>query len=1008
MSKRIVSLLLVFGCCFGGLVRGGEASNTKLIVSASASESESESEAGATLADLLTAELARLPGVVMLERQELGKIVAEQKLAADSAGALVKAGGLLGADAIVALDSRKLASRTRVAMRLMSVRRGVSLGWWDCEIGGEGQSAWAKGAGDVLARMLRKLSLSDTSTPAISFVGFASPSSSRSGIGLERMVSSLILNRLVAEPDLLVLERQRLLDAALEKMISGDDRRFWNGAYLLDGTLNSERIDSRVVSVHARLAAPGGAATDIVMEGSRTNLSELGDRFVAAVRQALKAKPSLVRWAPAVEAGRYYDEAVRAARWKFWPEARAAAETALALGKDDLDTRRLRLRALTGLFKQDENETTMRNYKPGVGVLEAYTVPPAPGALMAAVDAADQLVELVRSPDAFKEREARAEVEETLEALAWLTLKFYLGAELRIGHEESLLRLRGTMREVTEALLGAQAGDTDTFLVLLGRFGPLWFETPEEGIVLHKRLRSLAGFGAHEGDAWALGQFDSSEDAADWTPSLCGWKWEDRSRCERLWEAFRRLPPQPSEAPAPASVSGTVAGPSSRPPQPLNPQQAGKLPALTMDVLTLENTSGVTVFRVVWAEERLWVYYEADRRAGWSTPTQGGTVLKHEFFVVGFDGTGRGDRYQVPDKFLSSSERTDQADLAIVSGRACVVLEGQILILNPKDGTFSAKPAPLKSARAFSAGGRLFLYNEESLLETNEEVGNFKVLASVRRRPVLTYLDEMEAFTKPNLFRAGGRIVFEAGGRLHELRGDGWQPIAGIHSTRIMEAGEVLSVRSFMNENLVRDQVRLEDNRIAHRAYYFGDGATAELWWGGIVVRSLGATHGESVVPEPGPVLAQYTNLPASAPFYYLQGRFGGLHRNAVFAFQHRLLTLRVGMEANAHPVLQIWPTNGWQSAEVLLTLEGQGRDFRPSIVLGGGQMFLWSPAASNIFRADGRAIFAAFEKATSIQKHATDERDRRMASLSADGRHEFLEAQVLERSFAQPSRRDP
>ena len=63
----------------------------------------------------------------------------------------------------------------------------------------------------------------------------------------------------------------------------------------------------------------------------------------------------------------------------FWPEARSAVDTALALGKDDPESRRLRLRVYTGLIKPDPRESIWRTYKPVFGVLEAYTAPPKPG-----------------------------------------------------------------------------------------------------------------------------------------------------------------------------------------------------------------------------------------------------------------------------------------------------------------------------------------------------------------------------------------------------------------------------------------------------------------------------------------------------------------------------------------------------------------------------------------------------------------------------------------------------
>ena len=190
--SRWLSILLVLGggwLHFEQVVRGAEVPTTKFVISAAP-------EVGNAIADLLTAELAALPGVVVLERQNLAKIAAEQKLGSDLSPNLVRLGALLGADGIVVIEGRKLATRTYLDLRIVSVHHGVALGWWNYEIAENQALAWAKEAAAQLHRFVPRLSRSTRDSAPISFVGFRSSSSSRSGTEFERLVNSLLLNRL--------------------------------------------------------------------------------------------------------------------------------------------------------------------------------------------------------------------------------------------------------------------------------------------------------------------------------------------------------------------------------------------------------------------------------------------------------------------------------------------------------------------------------------------------------------------------------------------------------------------------------------------------------------------------------------------------------------------------------------------------------------------------------------------------------------------------------------------
>jgi hypothetical protein len=518
---------------------------------------------GASLADLLTVELAHLEGIAVLERTELDRIIREQSLNRSLSADFLKAGALAGADGLVILEPRQLSKGVSLNLRVVGIRYGVALGWWEYTVPSGEVSTWSKGAALQIKNLLPKLTSSEQRAVPISFVGFTSPASSPDTMLLEREINNLFLKRLGAEPDLLVLERQKLLESAFEKVLSGDDRKFWNGAFLLDGMINPEGISEGAVTVRFRLVGPEGKmAGESKISGSRTNLANLSAEFVQQVRQLLNSGSSTVTWDSAAEAKRFYDEAELAVRWGFWPEARADADAALALGKNDRDIRILRLMAYAGLLA-DQIASKWQQCRPDYGVIVSYETPPSPESLPIALDAAHQIRDALHSPVSVSDTQKLEQaVENAMGAIGLVTLKYYIGSELRRGHEDELSDLRAIMREVTDELLGnaetnqirifdsntsqqnaLQSIETYGILgsgesgrpwgqldvpMLLAKYGPLWQETPEGCVCLDRRLKVRLGFKILDVE------LRKPANESEWTPVLCGWKWADRRRIDEV------------------------------------------------------------------------------------------------------------------------------------------------------------------------------------------------------------------------------------------------------------------------------------------------------------------------------------------------------------------------------------------------------------------------------------------------------------------------------------------
>jgi len=162
----------------------------------------------------------------------------------------------------------------------------------------------------------------------------------------ERQLKLLTIQRLSGEPQLFVLERQQMGLLGAEKDLQADDSAFWNGSYLFEGVVDQNGYSTETITINARLSPPkGGAPVTFEVSGSRTNLAAVVNQLAMKVEAALKVHPTVTEWNAADEARQYFKEAQWALRWGVYEEAQAAADSAWALGKQDLECAVLRMRA---------------------------------------------------------------------------------------------------------------------------------------------------------------------------------------------------------------------------------------------------------------------------------------------------------------------------------------------------------------------------------------------------------------------------------------------------------------------------------------------------------------------------------------------------------------------------------------------------------------------------------------------------------------------------------------
>jgi hypothetical protein len=294
----------------------------------------SESEPAGTAADVLTAEFSANPKVQLLEWDQIAKVYQEQRLSGGNTD-YIKLGQLLGADGLLLLQAVTEGTNQYLDTRLVAVKPGVVLIAERYDWPLKDPTGWSAIYARHLDGFLPKLTVQLKDAIPLSVVNLRSAMTSAEAGETERRLKVLTIQRLSQEPQLFVLERQRMKLLGEEKDLKNDDWAFWNGSYLLEGVVDQNGYSPDTITINGRLTPKGAAPVDFMVSGARTNLTEVINELALKVDEVLKINPTAREWNAADEARQYFEEAKWAMRWGVYPEAQAAAESAWALGKKD-------------------------------------------------------------------------------------------------------------------------------------------------------------------------------------------------------------------------------------------------------------------------------------------------------------------------------------------------------------------------------------------------------------------------------------------------------------------------------------------------------------------------------------------------------------------------------------------------------------------------------------------------------------------------------------------------
>jgi Ca2+-binding EF-hand superfamily protein len=533
----------------------------------------SETGESAAVSDLLTAKLSADQRLQLLERNEIERVYREQALSAGNKDCL-KLGRILGADGLLLFEVVRGKHETNLTARLVAVKPGVVLTEGSFSWPLKDARQWAEEIASYLNSFLPKLRVLVKDAIPISVVNLRSAVQSADSVELEKQLTLLAIQRLSREPRLFVLERQRMQMLSEEKELKLDDSAFWSGSYLLDGVLDQNGYSRDTITLNARLSPRlGGTPVALELSGSRTNLGELVNQLAAKVTAALNFTSEFKEWSASDEAEQFFAEAKWALRWGILRQAQAAAESAWALGKRDLDCALVRIKAYADEVPKLAPPNTVY-YRDGLRDAHYVNInePPDPKDCDVALYALKCYYDFSRnSPDG----EPRVLWKETPQerGLGWhdwhnsdwykigiddlvvasrVLQHFYCVPESQKPVAAKLAELRELARSVAEFIFQSPsvhesyfvgdrlaAHDELSYTIeenpnifdCVVRWGCFWQERPEDCVALYRQLMSSPAFSYIHTHLWIREPL---------APRLIAWRPEDQRHVPIIWDDFIR------------------------------------------------------------------------------------------------------------------------------------------------------------------------------------------------------------------------------------------------------------------------------------------------------------------------------------------------------------------------------------------------------------------------------------------------------------------------------------
>ena len=297
------------------------------------------------LVALLTVELSSSPAVALLERDDLQKVGDEAKMQQMAGNDATALGKLIGADGLLFLDQRP----DGMHVRFTAVNLGYAL-LDDAAPSALEPQQEAKALAHLVEVNASKLRLDPTHAIPISVLNLRAASATSGGAELERNLTLLLESRLAAVPEFVVLERRHAWSLNFEHALVAPGRGVLQGAYLIDGSIESLTAASGTITIQLRIRSPKSQQPTLpTIEGSTKDLPGLVEKILARILTSVGSGDSTHPGDSLAEAREYLKEGIWAWHANQPRIALEALDSAELLGETAPDLLATRINTLCQL-----------------------------------------------------------------------------------------------------------------------------------------------------------------------------------------------------------------------------------------------------------------------------------------------------------------------------------------------------------------------------------------------------------------------------------------------------------------------------------------------------------------------------------------------------------------------------------------------------------------------------------------------------------------------------------
>ena len=254
------------------------------------------------LGDLLTAELSKQDGVILLEREQIRRIFEEKALnSAQAKHDWAKIGELLGAEGLIVLESSGSKS---FSFRLIWAERGIIVRETSLPTAGKDLQKAVASALPQIEKALRKLGeLRHAGKSAVAMHIKALNADSGKDPDLRQGLGLLFAQRMLDEPGWVVVDRRNLADAVFENDLSqakGEQHLIAATHRLVLGFAK----EGEILKIRGQLEMPTGQPKHFELTGKFEEPAVLASAFMAELRKTmgLAEKSEAQAWDPMQEA----------------------------------------------------------------------------------------------------------------------------------------------------------------------------------------------------------------------------------------------------------------------------------------------------------------------------------------------------------------------------------------------------------------------------------------------------------------------------------------------------------------------------------------------------------------------------------------------------------------------------------------------------------------------------------------------------------------------------------